>query len=51
MTDYGHELVFGALLETSRGADVVDLAQVMEAAELDLTTLPDHPYGQSGWIR
>jgi alkanesulfonate monooxygenase SsuD/methylene tetrahydromethanopterin reductase-like flavin-dependent oxidoreductase (luciferase family) len=44
MTDYGHELVFGALLEASQGADVVDLALVMEAAGLDLATLPDHPY-------
>lgn len=47
MTDYGHDLVFGALLESPADAtvhSVVDRATVMEEAGLDLVTLADHPY-------
>ena len=46
MTDYGHELLFGTLLETpaGRGRDVVPLAELTEAVGLDLVSLADHPY-------
>ncbi|MBB5872689.1 alkanesulfonate monooxygenase SsuD/methylene tetrahydromethanopterin reductase-like flavin-dependent oxidoreductase (luciferase family) [Allocatelliglobosispora scoriae] len=46
MTDYGHELLFGTFL-TPSAADptaVVALAQVSEAAGLDLVSVQDHPY-------
>ena len=43
---YGHELVFGALVEgpVDRPLDVLTLATVMEEAGLDVVSLPDHPY-------
>ncbi|RMI02881.1 LLM class flavin-dependent oxidoreductase [Cellulomonas triticagri] len=46
MTDYGHDLLFGSFL-TPGNADpqrVVALAQLSEAAGLDLATFQDHPY-------
>ncbi|GAA4142036.1 LLM class flavin-dependent oxidoreductase [Actinomadura keratinilytica] len=46
MTDYGHDLMFGAFI-TPGSADpkrVLDLAQEAEAAGLDLVTFQDHPY-------
>ncbi|MEU7825973.1 LLM class flavin-dependent oxidoreductase [Catellatospora sp. NPDC049133] len=46
MPDYGHELLFGAFI--TPGADdpdrVVALAELTEAAGLDLATFQDHPY-------
>ena len=42
MTDYGHELAFGVFITPAQGA--VELAQVAEAAGLDLATFQDHPY-------
>lgn len=42
MTDYGHELAFGVFIIPAQGA--VELAQVAEAAGLDLATFQDHPY-------
>ena len=46
MSDYGHELAFGAFLTPSsqRPADVVDLARLADQAGLDLVTFQDHPY-------
>ena len=46
MTDYGHDLVFGAMLEasTERPLDVLQLAEVCESAGLDMVSLADHPY-------
>jgi alkanesulfonate monooxygenase SsuD/methylene tetrahydromethanopterin reductase-like flavin-dependent oxidoreductase (luciferase family) len=46
MTDYGHGLEFGALLEPPEGRpeEVVRLAEVMEEVGLDTATLSDHPY-------
>lgn len=49
MTDYGHELVFGTF-HTPQHADPqapVRLAQVSEAAGIDLVTFQDHPYQPS----
>lgn len=44
MSDYGHQLSFGALLEPGeKPQDVVALAGVMEAAGLDTVSLSDHP--------
>lgn len=46
MTDYGHPLMFGSFL-TPTGSDPgrpVALAQLSEAAGLDLVTFQDHPY-------
>ncbi|MFJ6167692.1 LLM class flavin-dependent oxidoreductase [Micromonospora orduensis] len=46
MPDYGHELLFGTFL-TPGAQDpdrVVALAELTEAAELDLVTFQDHPY-------
>ncbi len=51
MTDYGHELAFGTFL-TPQNQDPqgpVRLAQVSEAAGLDLVTFQDHPY-QPGFL-
>ncbi|MCD0449430.1 LLM class flavin-dependent oxidoreductase [Actinocorallia sp. API 0066] len=51
MTDYGHDLVFGAFL-TPQNRDPqspVRLAQAAEAAGLDLVTFQDHPY-QAGFL-
>ncbi|GIG05126.1 LLM class flavin-dependent oxidoreductase [Catellatospora coxensis] len=46
MPDYGHELLFGTFI--TPGADdpdrVVALAELTEAAGLDLATFQDHPY-------
>jgi alkanesulfonate monooxygenase SsuD/methylene tetrahydromethanopterin reductase-like flavin-dependent oxidoreductase (luciferase family)/hemerythrin-like domain-containing protein len=46
VSDYGHELAFGAFLTPSsqRPAEVVDLARLAEQAGLDLVTFQDHPY-------
>jgi alkanesulfonate monooxygenase SsuD/methylene tetrahydromethanopterin reductase-like flavin-dependent oxidoreductase (luciferase family) len=46
MTDYGHELRFGAFLTPTndRPQDVVELARLSERAGLDLVTFQDHPY-------
>jgi len=46
MTDYGHDLQFGSFITpTNQQPDsVVALAQVSEAAGLDLVTFQDHPY-------
>src|ERR1700736_1116431 len=46
MTDYGHPLLFGTLLEPPAGRplEVLRLAEVTERAELDLVSLSDHPY-------
>ncbi len=46
MTDYGHELVFGAFLTPNAEPPdrVVELAQLAERAGLDLVTFQDHPY-------
>ena len=46
MTDYGHPLMFGSFL-TPTGSDPerpIALAQLSEAAGLDLVTFQDHPY-------
>ncbi|GAB1820014.1 LLM class flavin-dependent oxidoreductase [Herbidospora sp. RD11066] len=46
MPDYGHELLFGSFLTpTAEDPDrVVALAELSEAAGLDLATFQDHPY-------
>jgi alkanesulfonate monooxygenase SsuD/methylene tetrahydromethanopterin reductase-like flavin-dependent oxidoreductase (luciferase family) len=46
MPDYGHDLMFGALLEPSadRPQDVLGLAELMEQVGLDVVSLSDHPY-------
>ena len=46
MPDYGHELAFGTFLtpQNQRPQDVVALAQLTEAAGLELATFQDHPY-------
>ncbi|MEU1643032.1 LLM class flavin-dependent oxidoreductase [Micromonospora zamorensis] len=46
MSDYGHEILFGTFLTPSaQDPDhVVALAELTEAAGLDLTTFQDHPY-------
>ncbi|GII55944.1 hypothetical protein Pth03_43330 [Planotetraspora thailandica] len=46
MPDYGHELLFGTfILPSSHDPDrVVALAELTEAAGLDLATFQDHPY-------
>lgn len=46
MTDYGHDLLFGSFLTPTNQApdQVVALAQLSEAAGLDLATFQDHPY-------
>lgn len=46
MTAYGHELVFGAMVEApaDRPLEVLSVAAVMEEAGLDVIALPDHPY-------
>jgi hypothetical protein len=45
MTDRGHDLIFGTLLEPTpeRSLDVVQLAPVTERLGLDLVSLADHP--------
>src|SRR5215218_5698451 len=51
MPDYGHDLTFGTFLtpQNQRPEDVVALAQLTEAAGLDLATFQDHPY-QSAFL-
>src|SRR3954454_1001885 len=51
MPDYGHELSFGTFLtpQNQRPQDVVALAQLTEAAGLDLASFQDHPY-QPGFL-
>jgi alkanesulfonate monooxygenase SsuD/methylene tetrahydromethanopterin reductase-like flavin-dependent oxidoreductase (luciferase family) len=46
MTDHGHDLMFGTLLEPAAGRaqDVVALAELTEQVGLDLVSLSDHPY-------
>ena len=47
MADYGHPLVFGAVLDSvaeSHPYNVVSMARLMEAEGLDLVALQDHPY-------
>jgi alkanesulfonate monooxygenase SsuD/methylene tetrahydromethanopterin reductase-like flavin-dependent oxidoreductase (luciferase family) len=51
MTDYGHELQFGVMLEPTPdwGHDVLNRAALTEQAGLDLVSLSDHPYW-TGWL-
>jgi FAD/FMN-containing dehydrogenase len=51
MPDYGHDLSFGTFItpQNQRPQDVVALAQLTEAAGLDLATFQDHPY-QPGFL-
>src|SRR3954447_22936995 len=51
MPDYGHDLAFGTFLtpQNQRPEDVVALAQLTEAAGLDVATFQDHPY-QSAFL-
>jgi alkanesulfonate monooxygenase SsuD/methylene tetrahydromethanopterin reductase-like flavin-dependent oxidoreductase (luciferase family) len=46
MTDYGHDLRLGVMLEPGAdwGREVLPLAELSEQAGLDLVSLPDHPY-------
>jgi alkanesulfonate monooxygenase SsuD/methylene tetrahydromethanopterin reductase-like flavin-dependent oxidoreductase (luciferase family) len=46
MTDYGHALRFGVMLEPTAdwGRDVLARAALIEQAGLDLVSLGDHPY-------
>jgi alkanesulfonate monooxygenase SsuD/methylene tetrahydromethanopterin reductase-like flavin-dependent oxidoreductase (luciferase family) len=46
MTDYGHDLLFGAFITpaAARPEQVVALAQLAEQLGLDLATFQDHPY-------
>ena len=44
MADYGHDLMFGAMLEPERAVDAVALAVLAEQAGLDAVSLADHPY-------
>ncbi|MGW0335790.1 LLM class flavin-dependent oxidoreductase [Streptomyces sp. NPDC003011] len=46
MPDYGHDLLFGAVVVPSAGHadDAVALARVADRAGLDLVSVPDHPY-------
>jgi alkanesulfonate monooxygenase SsuD/methylene tetrahydromethanopterin reductase-like flavin-dependent oxidoreductase (luciferase family) len=46
VADYGHDLMFGAMLEPppERAVDVVALAILAEQAGLDAVSLADHPY-------
>ncbi len=46
MSDYGHDLMFGAFLTPAaeRSAEVVALTQLSEQIGLDLATFQDHPY-------
>jgi len=51
MPDYGHDLLFGSFITPTNATpdNVVALAQVSEAAGLDLVTFQDHPY-QSAFL-
>ncbi|MYS24482.1 Luciferase-like monooxygenase [Streptomyces sp. DvalAA-14] len=46
MPDYGHDLLFGTLLEppADRPQGAVELADLTEGSGLDLVSLSDHPY-------
>jgi alkanesulfonate monooxygenase SsuD/methylene tetrahydromethanopterin reductase-like flavin-dependent oxidoreductase (luciferase family) len=46
MTDYGHDLLFGAFVTPSARTPrhVLDLAIAADRAGLDLVTFQDHPY-------
>lgn len=46
MTDYGHDLLFGAFITPAARppTHAVELAKVAERAGLDLVTFQDHPY-------
>jgi alkanesulfonate monooxygenase SsuD/methylene tetrahydromethanopterin reductase-like flavin-dependent oxidoreductase (luciferase family) len=46
VTDYGQDLLFGSFITPTNAApdNVVALAQLSEAAGLDLVTFQDHPY-------
>ncbi|NMH77270.1 LLM class flavin-dependent oxidoreductase [Pseudonocardia xinjiangensis] len=46
MTDYGHDLLFGANPESppEGSGDIVELAKLTEQVGLDLVTIADHPY-------
>ncbi|ROS43511.1 LLM class flavin-dependent oxidoreductase [Amycolatopsis thermoflava] len=46
MTDYGHDLLFGAVLTPATGRPelALGLARVADRAGLDLVSVPDHPY-------
>jgi alkanesulfonate monooxygenase SsuD/methylene tetrahydromethanopterin reductase-like flavin-dependent oxidoreductase (luciferase family) len=46
MTDYGHDLLFGAFITPTAAHPerVVALAQLAEQLDLDLATFQDHPY-------
>ena len=51
MTDYGHELLFGAFLPPDAGqaSAVLALSRVVEELELDVLAFQDHPY-QPGFL-
>jgi hypothetical protein len=51
MTDHGHDLIFGALLEPTpaRPLDVVQQAESSERLGLDLVSLADHLTGPNDW--
>ncbi|MEE6175893.1 LLM class flavin-dependent oxidoreductase [Mycobacterium sp. 050134] len=46
MTDYGHPILFGTLIEppANRPLDVIGLAELSDGLGLDLVSLSDHPY-------
>jgi alkanesulfonate monooxygenase SsuD/methylene tetrahydromethanopterin reductase-like flavin-dependent oxidoreductase (luciferase family) len=44
MPDYGHDLMFGAMLEPQPAADAVAIAVLAEQVGLDAVSLADHPY-------
>src|SRR3979411_3036852 len=46
MSDYGHDLLFGAFIQPSaeQAQRVVALAQLTEEVGLDLASFQDHPY-------
>ena len=44
MPDYGHDPMFGAMLEPERAVDAVALAVLAEQVGLDAVSLADHPY-------
>jgi luciferase-like monooxygenase/hemerythrin HHE cation binding domain-containing protein len=51
MTDYGHDLLFGAFLppDARQPETVLGLAELVEDLELDLLAFQDHPY-QPGFL-
>ncbi|MHA4814973.1 LLM class flavin-dependent oxidoreductase [Streptomyces aculeolatus] len=46
MPDYGHDLLFGAVLmpTSARPAEALHLARLADRTGLDLVSVPDHPY-------